>query len=374
MTDKPTHMDVLLGRGVATNRHPGNRHYRSIISQHADVYLTSTKKQKMSISRSIVNKIHTELNPPGKFLEKQAETGLWHEVANKRALEKTAQALRDGAAPLRKQLLEDMSDPAFLDALFDGDTFGESSLSRSTAMAQMDLSSKGKNKKHRRTITASSIGDNILSLGSANPPRPKKQRSNPDIVSGMAEIRRSQEFALARPPLLPLITLSEGSIHATMPQNPLSSTGINTMDTSNPQTKGDRQPETVTTPTLFEDQSLTEAFTLGLSSEVSNKSIRQVPTLHPLDVSVSNPSTTTMQQHLQGHNGISFPYDTTANEHPREHTVREGINNGFNHFLDYYAPLPWQPVHGETATPTSMDGILKALEAFSDDGAHRRIH
>mmetsp|Transcript_7458 Transcript_7458/g.13059 ORF Transcript_7458/g.13059 Transcript_7458/m.13059 type:complete len:352 (-) Transcript_7458:269-1324(-) len=351
MTDKPTHMDVLLGRGVATNRHPGNRHYRSIISQHADVYLTSTKKQKMSISRSIVNKIHTELNPPGKFLEKQAETGLWHEVANKRALEKTAQALRDGAAPLRKQLLEDMSDPAFLDALFDGDTFGESSLSRSTAMAQMDLSSKGKNKKHRRTITASSIGDNILSLGSANPPRPKKQRSNPDIVSGVSDpVDADNKFRVRVSP-------------TPMPQNQLSSTGINTMDTNNPQTKA-----------FFGDQSLTEAFTLGLSSEVSNKSIRQVPTLHPLDVSVSNPSTTTMQQHLQGHNGISFPYDTTANEHPREHTVREGINNGFNHFLDYYAPLPWQPVHGETATPTSMDGILKALEAFSDDGAHRRIH
>mmetsp|Transcript_33993 Transcript_33993/g.62526 ORF Transcript_33993/g.62526 Transcript_33993/m.62526 type:complete len:469 (-) Transcript_33993:178-1584(-) len=355
MTDKPTQMDVLLGRGVATNRHPGNQHYRSIISQHADVYLTSTKKQKMLISRSIVDKIHTELNPPGKFLEKQAETGLWHEVENKRALEKTAQALRDGAAPLRKQLLEDMSDPAFLDALFDGDSSGESSLSQSTAMAHKDVSSKGKKKKHRRTITASSIGDNILSLGSANPPRPKKQRSNPDIVSGMAEIRRSQEFALARPPLLPLITLSEGSIHATMPQNPLSSTGINTMDTSNPQTKGDRQPETVTTPTLFEDQSLTEAFTLGLPSEVSN-----------IEVSASNPSTA--MQHRQGKNDISETYDTDGMEHRRERTVsREKINYGFN-FIDDYAPLPWKPVHGETATATSMDGILKALEVSSDSG------
>ena len=195
----------------------------------------------------------------------------------------------------------------------------------------------------------------------------------------MAEIRRSQLFALARLPSLPLITPSEGSTHTTMPQNQLSSTGINTMDTSNPETKGNRQPETVAvgTPPLFEDQSLTEAFTLGLPSEVSNKSIRQAPTSHPLDVSVSNPSATTMQQtqqHLQGHNGISFPYDTTAMEHHRGRTIREGINNGFNNFLDYYAPLPWKPVHGETATATSMDGILKALEAFSDDGAHRRIH
>eukprot|EP00579_Thalassiosira_antarctica_P019051 CAMPEP_0201962964 /NCGR_PEP_ID=MMETSP0904-20121228/8980_1 /ASSEMBLY_ACC=CAM_ASM_000553 /TAXON_ID=420261 /ORGANISM="Thalassiosira antarctica, Strain CCMP982" /LENGTH=445 /DNA_ID=CAMNT_0048509473 /DNA_START=113 /DNA_END=1450 /DNA_ORIENTATION=+ len=332
MTDKPTHMDVLLGRGVATNRHPGNQHYRSIISQHADVYLTSTKKQKMSISRSIVNKIHTELNPPGKFLEKKAETGLWHEVDNKRALEKTAQALRDGAAPLRKQLLEDMSDPAFLDALFDGDTFGESSLSRSTAMAQMDLSSKGKNKKHRRTITASSIGDNILSLGSANPPRPKKQRSNPDIVSGVSDpVDADNKFRVRVSP-------------TPMPQNQLSSTGINTMDTNNPQTKA-----------FFGDQSLTEAFTLGLPSEVSN-----------IEVSASNPSTA--MQHRQGKNDISETYDTDGMEHRRERTVsREGIDNGFN-FIDDYAPLPWKPVHGETATATSMDGILKALEVSSDSG------
>lgn len=74
------------------------------------------------ISRSIVNKVRTELNPPGRFLEKNPQTGLWHEVDNKRAIEKAAQALRDGAAPLRKQLSlsESMSsDPSILDSLFD---------------------------------------------------------------------------------------------------------------------------------------------------------------------------------------------------------------------------------------------------------------
>ena len=34
MTDKPTHTDVLLGRGVATNRHPGNENFRAIVSRH----------------------------------------------------------------------------------------------------------------------------------------------------------------------------------------------------------------------------------------------------------------------------------------------------------------------------------------------------
>ena len=30
----PTDTDVLLGRGVATNRHPGNENFRAIIAQH----------------------------------------------------------------------------------------------------------------------------------------------------------------------------------------------------------------------------------------------------------------------------------------------------------------------------------------------------
>ena len=84
-----------------------------------DIYVTSSKKQKSMISRSIVDKVKTELNPPGRFLSKNTKTGLWQEVHDRRALEKTAQALRDGAAPLRKQLLEDMSDPCFLDNLFE---------------------------------------------------------------------------------------------------------------------------------------------------------------------------------------------------------------------------------------------------------------
>eukprot|EP01082_Thalassiosira_pseudonana_P002714 g2788.t1 g2788 contig12:802202-803301(-) len=127
----PTHTDVLLGRGVATNRHPGNENFRSIVAQHVGVYVTSTKKQKMMISRSIVDKVKKALVPPGRFLEKDPETDLWSEVGDKKALEKTAQALRDGAAPLRKQMSEDFSDPNFLAAVFDhgngaGGTLGAS--------------------------------------------------------------------------------------------------------------------------------------------------------------------------------------------------------------------------------------------------------
>ena len=73
----------------------------------------------MAISRSIVEAVRAR-SPPGRFLEKDVDTGLWYDIGDKKAIEKTSQALRDGAASLRKQLSDDMSDPNFLEAVFDG--------------------------------------------------------------------------------------------------------------------------------------------------------------------------------------------------------------------------------------------------------------
>lgn len=111
--------------------------------------MTSTKKQKMMISRSIVDKVRNDLNPPGRFLEKDA-SGLWFEVGMRKALEKTSQALRDGAFPLRKQLSEDMSDPTFLAAVFDTN---ENGLADATTPATTSLCSDDK-KGHRRLFSA----------------------------------------------------------------------------------------------------------------------------------------------------------------------------------------------------------------------------
>ena len=97
LTDRPNDTDVLLGRGMGINRHPGNENFRAIVSQQAvsgikpspshatlyiahistlvtlvhtrlrqDAYMASTKRQKMMISRSVVEKVH-ELDPPGRF-------------------------------------------------------------------------------------------------------------------------------------------------------------------------------------------------------------------------------------------------------------------------------------------------------------------
>jgi hypothetical protein len=98
--DKPNHTDVLLGRGVGISRRPGNVYFRDFVSQHVEEYNTSNKTHKMEITRRVIEHIHT-LNPPGRFLEKDEETCRWRECEMKRAHEKTAQALRDGAARLR---------------------------------------------------------------------------------------------------------------------------------------------------------------------------------------------------------------------------------------------------------------------------------
>lgn len=82
--------------------------------------MSSTKKQKMTISRSIVRAVRS-LDPPGRFLEKDPVTGLWSDIGHKKAIEKTSQALRDGAAILRRQLSADLGDPGFLNAVFGDD-------------------------------------------------------------------------------------------------------------------------------------------------------------------------------------------------------------------------------------------------------------
>jgi hypothetical protein len=79
----------------------------------------------MAISRSIVDAVRS-LDPPGRFLDKDPDTGLWFDIGHKKAVEKTSQALRDGAATLRKQLSADLGDPDFLNAVFNEDEKAQS--------------------------------------------------------------------------------------------------------------------------------------------------------------------------------------------------------------------------------------------------------
>lgn len=83
--------DVLLGRGGGTNRHNGNIYYRNLVSRKQPAYVQAKKMDKSVIAKSIVANIR-ERN--GRFLKNDA--GSWVDVGDRRATEKTSQALREG--------------------------------------------------------------------------------------------------------------------------------------------------------------------------------------------------------------------------------------------------------------------------------------
>ena len=96
--------DVLCGRGGGTNVHPGNRRFRDLINANRRAYLKARKNDKPAISRSIVRTIR-EMN--GGFLKKDEKLGLWFEIGDDGAREKTSQALRQRAPEMRKILFDD---------------------------------------------------------------------------------------------------------------------------------------------------------------------------------------------------------------------------------------------------------------------------
>ena len=115
--EKPSSLDVLLGRGVGVNRHTGNERFRNVVqskqvsgcififdivethllnyntcrmnsSTIKDLYAKSTKNEKMAITRSIVQIVR---ECGGRFLDKNPFTGRWNDVGDKKAIEKTSQ-------------------------------------------------------------------------------------------------------------------------------------------------------------------------------------------------------------------------------------------------------------------------------------------
>jgi hypothetical protein len=100
---QPHDHDVLCGRGGGTNNHIGNSHWRMLVAANKQLYMTLPKRQKMLLSRSIVNAVRSQ-NPPGRFLQKDGKSDLWSDVGDQRAQEKTSQALREGAPDIRKKV------------------------------------------------------------------------------------------------------------------------------------------------------------------------------------------------------------------------------------------------------------------------------
>jgi len=89
-----TSMHLSFLKGGATNNHTGNVSYRLLVHEHQDEYLHAVKASKKEVARSIVATIRSR---GGGFLRKCTDGRVgWIDVGDKKAREKTSQALREG--------------------------------------------------------------------------------------------------------------------------------------------------------------------------------------------------------------------------------------------------------------------------------------
>lgn len=105
----PHEHDVLSGRGNFVNYHTGNEHFRALVRKHKLEYVRCPKPQKGKFSRMIVDEIKS-MDPPGRFLKQDAKTKLWYDIGDKKALDKTRQALREGAPEIMKEMTGESGD------------------------------------------------------------------------------------------------------------------------------------------------------------------------------------------------------------------------------------------------------------------------
>jgi hypothetical protein len=93
----------VCGRGGGSNNHPGNEAFRLLVSEVKLPYVNCPKREKPLIARRVVEAVRNQ-NPPGRFLQKDNTTGLWNDIGDGRAREKTSQALREGAPVIRNMI------------------------------------------------------------------------------------------------------------------------------------------------------------------------------------------------------------------------------------------------------------------------------
>merc|ERR1739846_42605 len=77
-----------------------------LVRNRQEAYLFASKRDKALVAHGIVEVIR-KLKPPGRFLKKDKKD-IWVEIGNKKAREKTSQALREKAPELMEMLQKDM--------------------------------------------------------------------------------------------------------------------------------------------------------------------------------------------------------------------------------------------------------------------------
>jgi len=92
---EPGFNDVLIGRCKRCYEHSGNKSFHIFVASRLNEYSKATSKMaKSKILASAVSEIQKK-SPHAGFIKKDSETGLWFQVGEFLAREKTSQAFRD---------------------------------------------------------------------------------------------------------------------------------------------------------------------------------------------------------------------------------------------------------------------------------------
>ena len=104
-----THTHISEHHANRTNHHTGNKRYRKMVEGRKVDYVNSKRLDKPLVALNIIQRWR-EQNPPGRFLKFDDKKESWIDVGDKKAREKTSQALREKAPLLRKQQEEQMQE------------------------------------------------------------------------------------------------------------------------------------------------------------------------------------------------------------------------------------------------------------------------
>jgi hypothetical protein len=107
----PLPSDVMLGRGRAFLRHPGNMRLNTVVRMNMQRYLNAgSRNEKTWITEEIVEIIQTYGNPPGRFLRYKPKAGGWYEVDDEEARVKVSHTVRYRRRCMEKHEISESTD------------------------------------------------------------------------------------------------------------------------------------------------------------------------------------------------------------------------------------------------------------------------
>mmetsp|Transcript_11397 Transcript_11397/g.17644 ORF Transcript_11397/g.17644 Transcript_11397/m.17644 type:complete len:644 (+) Transcript_11397:55-1986(+) len=91
---QPNKNDVLMGsrRKRKIDEHPGNLWYNTLVNERKIRFLNASGNEARQICNDIIHIVRSA-HPPGRFLAKEESIGMWYDVGDKVALDKTYRAL-----------------------------------------------------------------------------------------------------------------------------------------------------------------------------------------------------------------------------------------------------------------------------------------